>query len=188
MWKKYLPLAGLAVGLVIVVYYTIQFANTQTPPQGEQQPEAAQLPPAGAPALEPLAASIEGDAGAPTTGQEAPLPPPAQGEQPSSAAPAAMPPFVVTYDGKSFAPASAEIKKGGSVLFLNQGIGSMWPASAMHPTHAAYPTKGGCVGSTFDACQALPKGASWVFTFDEVGAWKYHDHLNPSATGTIIVK
>lgn len=188
MWKKYLPLVGLAVGLVIVVYYTIQFANTQTPPQGEQQPEAAQLPPAGAPALEPLAGGIEGNAGTPTTDQEAPLPPPsAQPEQPP-AEPAVVSPFVVTYDGKSFAPASAEIKKGGTVLFLNQGTGTMWPASAMHPTHAVYPTKGGCVGSTFDACQALPQGASWVFTFDEVGAWKYHDHLNPSAFGTIVVK
>jgi len=31
-------------------------------------------------------------------------------------------------------------------------------------------------------------GESWSFKFDEGGTWKYHDHLNPGATGMIVVE
>ena len=95
---------------------------------------------------------------------------------------------VVTYTDAGYSPATLRIKKGDTVTFKNQSSQSMWTASAVHPTHRAYPTTGGCLGSTFDACAGIQPGDSWSFKFDISGTWKYHDHLNPDNTGTIIVE
>ena len=95
---------------------------------------------------------------------------------------------VIIYSDNGYAPNSITIKAGESVTYKNQSSRAMWPASAMHPTHRVYPTTGGCLGSTFDACRGVLAGGSWTFTFDIAGTWKYHDHLNPSASnsGTVI--
>ncbi|OGH72112.1 MAG: hypothetical protein A2921_00520 [Candidatus Magasanikbacteria bacterium RIFCSPLOWO2_01_FULL_43_20b] len=95
---------------------------------------------------------------------------------------------IITYTDSGFSPATLTIKKGETVVFKNQSAQSMWPASAFHPTHTAYPTTGGCLGSTLDACKGVQLGESWSFQFDFVGNWKYHDHLNPSNFGTIVVE
>lgn len=95
---------------------------------------------------------------------------------------------VVTYAAAGFSPNTLTIKKGGKVIFKNEGSSPMRPASGIHPTHRLYPTTGGCIGSTFDACGAISPNQSWSFIFDIPGTWKYHDHLNPSKTGTIIVE
>ncbi|MBI4215649.1 MAG: hypothetical protein HY602_02910 [Parcubacteria group bacterium] len=94
----------------------------------------------------------------------------------------------VTFTAEGFVPNSLRVKAGETVTFENKGTQSIWPASAMHPTHRAYPTTGGCLGSTFDACKALLPGESWSFKFDIKGSWKYHDHLNPTRWGEIIVE
>ncbi len=95
---------------------------------------------------------------------------------------------VVTYSDAGYSPSTLEIKAGDTVTFKNQSSRSMWTASAMHPTHLLYPTTGGCIGSTFDACKGVQAGDSWSFQFDIKGTWKYHNHLNPSNFGTIIVQ
>lgn len=95
---------------------------------------------------------------------------------------------VVTYTDTGYSPATLTVKKGETVTFKNQSSQSMWTASGVHPTHRGYPTTGGCIGSTFDACAGIQPGASWSFRFDIVGAWKYHNHLNSGDTGTIIVE
>jgi len=95
---------------------------------------------------------------------------------------------VITYTSGGFSPSVINVKKGEEVTFLNESGGAMWPASAIHPTHTLYPTQGGCVGSTFDACQGIQPGDSWSFKFDIAGSWKYHNHLNPSQTGTVVVE
>ena len=97
---------------------------------------------------------------------------------------------VIIYSDSGYAPKTITIQAGESVTFKNQSSESMWPASAIHPTHRVYPTTGGCLGSTFDACRGVLAGGSWTFTFDIAGTWKYHDHLNPSASnsGTVIVE
>ena len=70
----------------------------------------------------------------------------------------------------------------------------MWTASAIHPTHKAYPSsdieKCGTQSQAniFDACKGYGQGESWGFRFDEVGTWKYHNHLQPNHTGTIVVE
>ncbi|HEY4496279.1 MAG TPA: hypothetical protein VJC04_02910 [Candidatus Paceibacterota bacterium] len=95
---------------------------------------------------------------------------------------------VITYTDTGYSPNTLTIKNEEIVTFKNQSVKSMWPASAMHPTHQEYPTIGGCFGSTFDACKGFLPGESWSFKFDKTGTWKYHDHLNPSNFGTIIVQ
>ena len=93
----------------------------------------------------------------------------------------------VFYTDKGFSPNSLTIRKGATITFQNQSTHDMRPASDPHPAHTDYPTTGGCVGSTFDACRIIKPGAYWSFEFDSVGTWKYHNHLNPSDTGTVIV-
>lgn len=94
----------------------------------------------------------------------------------------------VIYTDNGVSPTELTIKSGATVVFENKSSRDIWPASAKHPTHEVYPTKGGCIGSTFDACRGLKTGESWSFTFDQAGAWKHHDHLNPRVNGTITVK
>lgn len=95
----------------------------------------------------------------------------------------------VTYDGTTFSPASVTIKKGGTVTWTSTG-GEMWVASAQHPTHTAYSgtnlQEHCAAGATksFDQCAS---GGTYSFTFDKAGTWNYHNHLNASARGTVIV-
>ena len=42
--------------------------------------------------------------------------------------------------------------------------------------------------SIFDTCKGLKKGESYEFTFNEIGSWKYHNHLNPGQQGTVVVE
>lgn len=112
---------------------------------------------------------------------------------PTSATPAPSVPMsaTVTYDGTSFSPASVTIAKGGAVTF--SGTGEMWVASAMHPAHSGYDgtDRATHCASTytgakpFDQCA---KGSSYSFTFDKTGSFPYHDHLNASAFGKVVVQ
>lgn len=87
-----------------------------------------------------------------------------------------------------FNPSTLTINAGETVTWINKGSSQAWPASAVHPSHNAYPESGGCLGSKFDACRRLKQGESYSFTFNQKGTWKYHDHLSPGDTGTIIVE
>ena len=68
-----------------------------------------------------------------------------------------------------------------------------WPAANLHPTHKQYPGSGIIKCATderamlFDACEAMGTGAVYAFRFNEEGEWKYHDHINPQATGVVLV-
>lgn len=95
---------------------------------------------------------------------------------------------VVTYTDSGYSPTVLGVKAGDAIIFKNRSSQSMWTASAIHPAHREYPTTGGCIGSTFDACSGAQPGGSWQFKFDIKGAWKYHNHLNPGDTGTVIVE
>ncbi len=92
----------------------------------------------------------------------------------------------ITFSG--FSPNTLTINAGDTVTFVNKDSRPHWPASAVHPTHTVYPETGGCIGSKFDACKGLAQGEIFSFTFNQKGSWKYHDHLNPGLTGTIIVQ
>ena len=100
--------------------------------------------------------------------------------------------FVVEAGSSGFSPSTLTIKKGDTVKFVGQGTDSHWPASAVHPIHNKYPGSGlkKCSSGEriFDACKGLLGDEEFSFQFDEVGEWKYHDHLNPGLKGTIIVE
>lgn len=55
-----------------------------------------------------------------------------------------------------------------------------WPASNLHPTHNLY--------SAFDPQQPIHADESWSFQFTQAGSWEFHDHLNSTYTGTIVVQ
>ena len=113
-------------------------------------------------------------------------------KQPSQQPPASQAPVVkenaVTYTNSGYLPSTLTVKKGETVTFKNQSSRAMWTASAVHPTHRGYPTTGGGLGSTFDACAGIQPGNSWSFKFDISGTWKYHNHLSPGDTGTIDIQ
>lgn len=88
--------------------------------------------------------------------------------------------FEVIYNGTSFSPATLTIKNGDIVNFKNQSSSSFRPASDPHPTHTNYPE--------FDAKQPIAAGGNYQFKFTKSGTWGYHNHLNPTVTGTIIVQ
>lgn len=101
---------------------------------------------------------------------------------------------VVAYTNSGFSPSSVTINVGDTVRFVNESGRSFWPASAFHPTHTAYPGSDinkcdtGEALNIFDACEALASGASYSFAFTEKGSWNYHDHLNASRFGSVVVK
>lgn len=93
-----------------------------------------------------------------------------------------------------FNPKTISISRGETVTFINKDSTAHWPASNLHPTHTTYPgssiQKCGTAdeAATFDACKSLAEGEQYSFTFTRVGTWPYHDHLNPSKSGVIVVK
>lgn len=101
--------------------------------------------------------------------------------------------YTIEVTGTGFNPKTIEINKGDKVNFVNVGTSSIWPATAVHPSHRAYP--GSNINKcntdeenlTFDACRIINAGESYSFTFNEIGAWRYHNHLDTGKTGTIIV-
>ncbi len=101
--------------------------------------------------------------------------------------------WTVEYKDNKFVPLELKIKKGDTVTWINKSSTPTWPASDFHPTHTAYDgtsLKEHCTNknsTTFDSCGGVKAGASWSFTFNKVGSWEYHDHLNPSVGGVVEV-
>ncbi|MBI2133437.1 cupredoxin domain-containing protein [Candidatus Woesearchaeota archaeon] len=93
----------------------------------------------------------------------------------------------VKITASGFDPATITINSGESVTWTNSDTKPHWVASAAHPTHDEYPERGGCIGSKFDSCGSIGPGESFTFGFSRKGSWKYHDHLNPGLTGTVVV-
>lgn len=85
----------------------------------------------------------------------------------------------VTYGASGFAPNTVTVKIGTAVVWTNQGQGGMWVASAVHPTHQLLPG--------FDQLKSVAKGGGYDYVFVKVGTWKYHNHVNASDTGTVVV-
>ncbi|RJR12813.1 hypothetical protein C4585_03135 [Candidatus Parcubacteria bacterium] len=106
---------------------------------------------------------------------------PAQSSAPSTAS--------VTYNGTSYSPQTVTIKKGGTVSWSST-VPDMWVASAQHPTHTTYSgtsLQEHCADGATKSFDQCGRGTSYSFKFDKVGTWNYHDHVNASARGTIIV-
>lgn len=100
--------------------------------------------------------------------------------------------IIITANG--FEPTEITIKAGQTVRWVNKDSQEHWPASAVHPTHTAYPGSGLSKCGTdeeksiFDACGPLATGEKFSFTFTEKGSWAYHDHLQPGNRGKVVVE
>lgn len=78
-----------------------------------------------------------------------------------------------------FEPSTLTVEKGTKVIFRNDEIKDRWPASDPHPAHSIYPE--------FDPKVPIKSADQWLFVFDKVGEWNFHDHLYPEFKGTIKV-
>ena len=100
----------------------------------------------------------------------------------------------IIYTDGGFSPSPLTVKAEEIVVFKNESAREVWPASAAHPTHTVYPGSdiekcdSAVPGEMFDACGPVMPGESFSFTFKEVGEWAYHDHLNASYFGKVVVE
>ena len=85
----------------------------------------------------------------------------------------------VVLTSSGFEPRLVTVRVGERVTFISTRGTSFWPASNLHPSHLVYPE--------FDAKGPVSASAAYVFRFGSSGSWRYHDHLAPQFTGTVIV-
>ena len=89
----------------------------------------------------------------------------------------AQPGVALTQSG--FEPKSITVKAGTRVTWVNNSGSMATVDSAGHPTHLGYPPLN--LGQ-------FSNGQSLSLVFDAAGTYKYHNHLNPSQTGTVVVE
>lgn len=87
---------------------------------------------------------------------------------------------IISMGDAGFSPATLTVPAGTTVIFVNDGQAAHWPASVVHPTHEVLPG--------FDSKRGIATGDRYSYTFSETGTWRFHDHLNPQLTGTVIVE
>lgn len=85
----------------------------------------------------------------------------------------------VNITDSGFSPKEIIIKAGGSVTWENQDSVGHTVNSAVHPTHLVYPPLN---------LDVIKPGEQKSLAFPAVGTYKYHDHLNPSLTGSVTVQ
>ena|SRR3989344_9294196 len=109
--------------------------------------------------------------------------PPAASEQSTDASNTAdQPPAaaaVITYNGSLFSPSQVTVNKGDTITVKNESSTIVDFESDVHPIHTDNPELN--VGE-------IALGQSKSFTVNTVGSWGYHNHLNETQTGTIIVR
>ncbi len=85
---------------------------------------------------------------------------------------------VVTTDG--FSPKEIRIKAGGTVTWVNNDSVDHQVNSAPHPAHTDYPP--------LNTVGLLKPGEKKSLSFPATGTYKYHNHLNPSLFGSVVVE
>jgi plastocyanin len=85
----------------------------------------------------------------------------------------------ISITSQGFSPPIITVKAGAIVTWTNNSLSTVRVASDPHPTHTDLPGLDSGV---------LNSGASYSFTFTQIGQWGYHDHLSPSVTGKVIVE
>ena len=85
----------------------------------------------------------------------------------------------ITYGTNGFSPATLTIKAGTKVTWTNKSGKTFDVESDPHQIHTSYPPMN---------FGAFSDGSSVSLVFDKTGTYRYHNHLNPSQTGTVIVQ
>lgn len=105
----------------------------------------------------------------------------------NTASPVQLPLPQVTYNEQNgFVPRELTVNLGETVTFKNNRTSQpMYVATDPHPAHTDYPKF-----ETMVAVKgAYPEiGQDFQFTFDQPGTWEYHDHADPTKTGTVVVE
>ena len=87
--------------------------------------------------------------------------------------------LTVTLEQNRFFPTSLTVKQGDTVTFTNNDATPHQLASDPHPAHTGYtPLNAGIIAT----------GSSVTVRFTKKGSFVYHDHLNPTITGKIVVE
>lgn len=85
----------------------------------------------------------------------------------------------ITYTDDGFSPATLTVKAGTTVTVKNNSSNDMQFASDPHPAHTD--------NEEINAGVIEP-GKSQTFTAERTGTYGYHNHLNETETGTLIVQ
>lgn len=79
-----------------------------------------------------------------------------------------------------FSPATLKIKAGTTVIWQNDNSQSHYIESDPYPTHTDLPG--------LNSKTSFGKNATYEYTFNQKGTFGYHDRLNPTYHGTIVVE
>lgn len=85
----------------------------------------------------------------------------------------------VTLTGSGFNPKTITIQAGETVVWKNESGQEATVNSDPHPIHTDYPPLN--LGQ-------FKNGGSLQLSFPKQGRYGYHNHLNPSQTGTVVVQ
>lgn len=86
---------------------------------------------------------------------------------------------LVKITANSFSPQSITVKAGESVTWENTDTENHTVNSDNHPTHLLY---------SFLNLGVIKPGDKKSVTLSKAGTFTYHDHLNPSLTGSVTVQ
>lgn len=84
----------------------------------------------------------------------------------------------ITYTDSGFRPSTITVKKGSTITVTNNSAVNVMFSSADHPTHVMQPELN---------MDMLKPGESGTVTVTKVGTWGYHDHIDESMIGRIVV-
>lgn len=85
----------------------------------------------------------------------------------------------ITYTDNGFSPENYTVKSGTKVVVKNNSSNDLQFSSDDHPTHRENPELN---------TQTIGPGEIAEFTPKTTGTWGFHDHLNDSHTGTLMVE
>lgn len=85
----------------------------------------------------------------------------------------------IAITASGFQPGNITVKAGDTVVWKNQGAITGNVSSAPHPAHTDY--------SPLNLGDIAP-GASVSLTLPTAGAYRFHNHLNPSQFGSVTVQ
>lgn len=84
----------------------------------------------------------------------------------------------IVLSNTGFTPKTVSVKKGTRVIWMNNSGGAATVNSDDHPTHTKFP---------FLNLGEFGPGSNLQVILDKPGTYTYHNHLQPTMTGTIIV-
>ncbi len=85
----------------------------------------------------------------------------------------------ITYSNSGFGPATVTIKSGGKVTVKNTSSRTIDFNSDPHPAHSDNSELN--IGT-------VSADSSRTFTVTKTGTWGYHDHIDPTQTGNVVVE